>query len=86
MNAGRDSGWGCLQSEKLGEGLKCLSTNIIGERLVDSRAFDHKVINGPGAAGRGREAVASLYLSDYLCRWYLKVNVAYNIMLNSIVP
>ena len=68
MNAGRGSGWGCLQSEKLGEGLKCLSIRIIGDGLVDSRAFDHEIINGLGAAGRGREAVTSLYLSDYLCR------------------
>ena len=34
-----------------------------------SRAFDHEVIDGPGAAGRGRKAVTFLYLQYHLSRY-----------------
>ena len=80
---GRDSGWGCL--EKIA--YRWYFTLEYYNFNYYSRAFDHEVIDGPGAAGRGRETVTFLHFQYHLsiARYRYRSlcgHVAYNLPLD----
>ncbi len=66
MNAGLDSGWGCLR----------LMVNVfkILALFAYLRAFDYEVIDGSGTPRRWWEAVASLYLFYDLQKINVKIS------------